>query len=194
MEVNIIGISGTNGSGKDTVGQMLAERHGFLVVSVSDFLRDELKKQGLTIERENLRALSARWRKKYGLGVLIDKAVDEFKKSGSQYKGLVIPSIRNPGEVDEIHRFGGKVIWTDGDPKIRYRRIHSRGRSSEDKKTFVQFVAEEKAEMDYGGRETALHMAAVKNKADIFLENNGNDIEAFKDTAEKALKDRGIGL
>ena len=61
-------------------------------------------------------------------------------------------------------------------------------------KVKVQFVAEEKAEMDYGGRETALHMAAVKNKADIFLENNGNDIEAFKDTAEKALKDRGIGL
>jgi len=185
--MKLIGIGGTNGSGKDTVARMLAERDGFMVVSVSDFLRDELKKQGLAIERKNLRALSAQWRKKYGLGVLIDKAVDEFKKSGSQYRGLVIPSIRNPGEADEIHRFGGKVIWTDGDGRIRYRRIYSRNRSSEDNKSFEQFISEEKAEMDHGGSETALHMAGVKEKADIFLQNNGDDIEAFKDEAEKAL-------
>jgi hypothetical protein len=30
-------------------------------------------------------------------------------------------------------------------------------------------------------------MAAVKERSDIFLTNNGDDIEAFKDEAEKAL-------
>ena len=187
----IIGIAGTNGSGKDTVGQMLAEKHGWLFVSVSDILRDDLRKRGLLVERESLRNLSAHWRHKNGLGVLIDKAVTKFKKHKNQHSGLVISSLRNPGEVDRVHELGGQVLWVDADPKIRYKRIssdaHARGRHSEDSITFKQFLAEEKSEMDHGGRETSLHMSGVKAKADFLLQNNGNDIEAFKDAAEKAL-------
>lgn len=186
--MKIVGVGGTNGSGKDTVGQMLAERHGYLLVSISDILRKKLKKRGLPIERKNLRALSAKLRHKCGLGILVDEAVEEFKKTNGKYTGLVIPSLRNPGEADKVHGLGGMVVWTDGDPKIRYERVFNRQRTTEDQKTYNQFLAEEQDEMDYGGDETALHMAGVKERADIFIENNGNDIEAFKDEAEKALK------
>jgi len=187
--MKLIGIGGTNGSGKDSVAQMLAERHGYLVISVSDFLRDELKKQGLPVERENLRALSAAWRAESGLGVLVHKAAEAYKAQQDKYKGLVIPSIRNPGEVDEIHSLGGIVLWTDGDPQVRYQRITSRARGAEDQKTYEQFIGEEQAEMNHGGSETALHTLGVKAKADVFVENNGNDIEAFNDQVEVALAD-----
>jgi dephospho-CoA kinase len=187
MTLKIIGIGGTNGSGKDTVGQMLAEHHGWLFVSVTDILRDGLSKQGLPIERENLRNLSAEWRRQSGLGVLIDKSVEQFKTQAGKHTGLAIASLRNPGEADRIHELGGRVVWVDADPKVRYQRIYSRQRSTEDKKTYEQFLAEEQAEMNHSGDEATLNMAGVKERADIFLQNDTDDLEAFKKAAEKAL-------
>ncbi|MGH7156933.1 MAG: AAA family ATPase [Candidatus Saccharimonadales bacterium] len=186
--MRIIGVGGTNGSGKDTLAQFLADEHGYLFISVSDILREELKKRGLPIERENLRALSAEWRRRYGHGHLIDQALKLFEAKKSQYKGLVVSSLRNPGEAEEVHRLGGTVVWLDGDPKLRYQRIYSRQRSTEDQKTFEQFLAEEHAEMaHHGGDDATLNMGGVKAKADIFITNDNNDIENLKKTAQKAL-------
>jgi dephospho-CoA kinase len=188
-QIKLIGIAGTNGSGKDSLGHMLQERHSWLFVSVSDLLRDEARKRGLPIEREVLRTISAEWRRKYGLGVLVDKAVALLNKSGDKYTGVVAIPMRNPGEAQRVKDLGGLLLWVDADPKIRYQRIYSRKRSAEDNKTFEQFLREEHDEMDHqGGDKATLNLAGVKDIADIFLENNGNDIEAFKDYAEKTLK------
>lgn len=177
--MKLIGISGTNGSGKDTIGQILANDHGWLFVSVTDILRDGLRQQGQPIERENLRALSARWRRENGRGVLIDKALNEFNKAGKSSDGLVIASLRNPGEADRVHELGGKVIWINAEPKIRYQRIYSRGRGAEDDKTFEQFLTEEQAEMHPSGDSATLDMAGVKTKADIFIQND-KDLASLK--------------
>lgn len=169
---------------------MLAERHGWLFVSVSDILRNELQRRQMAIERKNLRLLSAEWRRKHGLGVLIDKALDEFNQASrlKQYGGLVISSLRNFGEADRVHELGGKIVWVDADPKIRYERISSRTRSDEDRKTYEQFIQDEQEEMQhFKGDEATLNLAGVKDRADIFIENSGDDIEAFKTAAEKAL-------
>ncbi|MBI2285592.1 AAA family ATPase [Candidatus Saccharibacteria bacterium] len=189
--MKLIGIGGTNGSGKDTVGQMLAERHGWLFVSVSDFLREEAKKRGLPLEREVLRSISAEWRRKYSL----DKAVKLFKESDKKYKGLAVVPMRNPGEAQKVKDLGGVLVWVDADPKLRYSRVQARLRSTEDHKTYQQFLDEEQAEIEHhGGDPATLSNYKVKAMSDIFLENNGNDIEAFKDAAEKALKNSGIAL
>jgi dephospho-CoA kinase len=185
-DIKIIGIGGTNGSGKDSLGQMLAERHGWLFVSVTDILRDELKKRGEPIERENLRKLSSEWHSQYGAGALTDIAIKKFKPADGQYKGLVIASLRRPGEVNRLHELGGKLVWVDADPKVRYERISGRNRSAEDSKSFEEFLADEELEMQ-GSSGHTLNMSKVKALADIFLQNNGNDIENFKDEAEKAI-------
>ncbi len=176
--MKLIGIAGTNGSGKDTIGQLLADKHGYLFISVSDLLRDECRKRGLPVERENLRSISAQWRREGGLGVLIDKARDFFG-DGSAYQGLVVASIRNPGEVDRVHHYGGFVVWADADPRIRYQRIQSanRGRSEEDTKTFAQFLAEEAEEMQHSGDEATLNMAGVKAKCDTTVLNEGTEAD-----------------
>jgi dephospho-CoA kinase len=187
----IIGIAGTNGSGKDTVGHLLAEKHGFLFVSGSDMLREEVKRRGLSIGRENTSMVSAEWRRESGLGVIIDKAVEIYQQQAAQHPGgLVIASLRNPGEADRVHELGGQVVWVDADPEIRHQRVSSidRGRAANDNKTFEEFMADEHAEMYSSGDEATLNMSGVKEKADIFIENNGNDLEVFRADVEKALK------
>jgi dephospho-CoA kinase len=194
--MKLIGISGTNGSGKDTIGHMLSERHKYLFVSVTDMLRDEARKRELPVEREHLRNISAEWRREGGLGVLVDKAVEIFNQHKNEYEGLAIASLRNPGEVDRVHEFGGIVVWTDAEARVRYDRIQAnafnRGRATEDTKSFEQFLAEEEAEMKSSGDSATLNMSAVKEKADVFLQNNDNDIEAFKDYAEQDLSYTGL--
>lgn len=190
-KLQIIGLSGTNGAGKDTVGEVLAERHNYLFISVTELLRDEVRRRGLPVEREYLRAVSAEWRREQGLGVLVDRAVEAWKETGTEYQGVVMASLRNPYEADRIHELGGTMIWVDADPKIRYGRITSgsRGRHEEDNKTFEQFLAEEEAEMTppKGADAAVLNMAAVRDRADTLMENNGSDLEAFKSQIEETL-------
>ena len=188
--MKIIGIGGTNGSGKDTLGELLEREYNYLFISVTrHMLRREARSRGLPIERENLRAISAEWRREGGLSVLVDKAIAEFKKVQKNYDGLAIASLRNPGEVDRIHKLGGKVVWVDADPKLRFGRVMERKRGTEDAKTYAQFLAEEKAEMAHSGDEATLNMSAVKAKADIFITNDSNNIEDFKKAAQKSLTD-----
>lgn len=184
----IIGISGTNGSGKDTIAKLLADKHGFYSASATDMFEQELKRRGLPFERQNKRALSAEWRRKYGLGVVVDKGVEEAKAAG--FDKLVVGSLRNSGEVDRVHELGGTMVWVDADPKVRYERItkNNRGRV-EDQKSFEQFLAEEQAEMEYSGDKATLNMSEVKTQSDKFLENNSSDLQVFVQKAETLLQD-----
>jgi dephospho-CoA kinase len=181
--MKLIGIAGTNGSGKDTVGRLLAEKHGFMNVSVSDLLRDECRKRELPVSRENLRAISAEWRRGGGLGVLVDKAVELFRQHEGDYEGLAVGSLRNPGEIDTVHGNGGLALWVDADSRIRYDRIQAshRGRDDEDNKTYEQFLAEEEAEMQHSGDEATLNMAGVKALCDTTVLNEGDQrqLEAY---------------
>jgi cytidylate kinase len=189
----IIGLSGTNGSGKDTVGHMLAERHNYLFISVSDLLRDEARNRNLPVTREVLRTISAEWRREFGLGVLVDRAVECFKQAGDRYAGVVACPMRNAGEAQHLKDLGGLLVWVDADPKVRYARIQAnaanRGRAGEDDKTFEQFTREEADEMHRpaDGDAATLNMLAVKEKADLTIDNSNLDIEAFQGVAENAL-------
>lgn len=189
----IIGIAGTNGSGKDTVGHTLADRHGYLFVSVTDLLRAELNRRGVPVERENLRNLSAEWRREFGYAVLVDRAMEEYERLKDKYTGIAIASLRNPYEADKIHELGGVVIWVDADPQERYRRIQAnaeaRARAGEDAKTYEEFLAEEEAEMHKPaeGDEASLDGAAVKVKSDLFLVNDSTGLEEFQDFISKQL-------
>jgi cytidylate kinase len=190
--LQIIGLAGTNGSGKDTVGELLAGRHKYLFISVTE-LRAEATRRNLPVERENLRMISAEWRRELGLGVLVDKAVAEYEFVNDQYAGIVMASMRNPGEADRIHQFGGTMIWIDAEPQTRYQRIQAnistRGRAEEDNKTFEQFLAEEAVEMHVpaGGDSAMLDSASVKDRCDVFLTNDSSDLDALETALQIAL-------
>lgn len=183
-DMKIIGIAGTNGSGKDTVGRIIAEEYNFLFISVSDLLREEARKRNLPVTREVLRTISAEWRREFGLGVLVDKAVEAWKSHGDKYAGVVACPMRNLGEAQHLKDLDGTLIWVDADPEVRYRRIRSanRGRADEDDKTYEEFLAEEQAEMNHppGGDEATLNVLAVKQISDFSINNKGSDLDKLK--------------
>lgn len=191
MQPTLIGISGTNGAGKDTVGHLLAERFGYVFFSVSDTLRHEARRRGLPEEREVLREISAQWRRNHGLGVLIDKAVEQLTEQVKGHTGLVLASLRNPAEADRIHDRRGIVIWVDADPHLRYKRIQANAiyrNRTEDKKTFEQFLAEEEAEMHTTGDAATLDMAAVKDRSDRTVINEFDNLDDLATNIAKTLE------
>jgi len=191
--VHIIGLSGTNGAGKDAVGELLAARHNYLFISVTELLRNEARRRGLPVERIHLREISAEWRRESGLAVLVDRAYEQYQKVADEYAGLVMSSLRNPAEADRVHELGGTVVWVDADPRLRYDRIQanaaSRNRSGEDDKTFEQFQAEEAAEMNAqaGGDAATLDTFAVKARSDLTINNDAATLDELNRKLEAAF-------
>jgi dephospho-CoA kinase len=190
-KLQIIGIGGSNGAGKDSIGQILADHYGYLFISVTDLLRAEATKRREPVEREVLRSISAQWRRESGLGVLVEKAVAEYDLAKDKYVGVVMASLRNPGEADKIHDLGGIMVWIDADPRVRYDRIQAnaatRNRIEEDNKTFEQFLAEEEAEMHTSGDAATLDMTAVRDRCDLFITNDSSDLLELRAEIEKTL-------
>jgi len=185
--MRIIGIAGTNGSGKDSLAHILRDDYGWFFVSAStDLIIPELEKQGRPLERHEMAALTTEWRQKEGMGAVINHALSFYKAQGKEYPGLVIGSLRHPGEAQRVHELGGTVIWVDADPKVRYERIYSRRQGDKDQKTYEQFLSEEQAEMVHSGDKATLNMAGVKDAADSVIENNSS-LEALKASVEKLL-------
>lgn len=190
--MRLIGISGTNGAGKDSAGNILAAQFGYMFISVTAPMRAELARRGGPIDRERMRQLSAEWRREHGLAVLVDKAIEQFQKDGADRVGLAVASLRNPAEADRIHELGGIVLWLDANPRLRYDRIQAhaaeRGRADEDNKTFEQFLAEEQAEMHRSGDDATLDMTAVKERADISVIDEFSTLDALAAELARSLQ------
>jgi dephospho-CoA kinase len=80
------------------------------------------------------------------------------------------------------------VVWVDAGEQIRYERITSRNKGTEDQVTFEEFLAEEKTQSQHSGDKATLNLSGVKAKADVFVENN-SDIKTFKTAIEGSLKE-----
>jgi dephospho-CoA kinase len=187
----IVGIAGTNASGKDTLGHVRARLANAKMVSLSDILRRELDQRGLSHERENLRQVGDEWRTAEGPQVLAVRTIDLYnsEKDEAGYKGLTVTSIRNAEEARAIQQAGGKIIWVDADRRLRYERIRSRNLDRpEDQKTYEQFVAEEEAELNPTEGNTLLNMGAVRDIADITIINEFPSLEEYEAYLEKEFE------
>lgn len=77
----IIGVAGTNASGKDTVANYLKTK-GYANYSLSDIVREECDKRGLPKDRDTLRELANELRRNFGNSVLAGRAMEKIKKDG----------------------------------------------------------------------------------------------------------------
>jgi dephospho-CoA kinase len=162
----ILGISGTNSSGKDTVAKYI-EGKGFFHISLSDILRDEMRKRNIESNRDNMISFANKLEAEKGSGALVKMTIKEY---GNKDK-LVISSIRKPPEVDYLHTIPDfKLIFVDVPIKIRYDRMLLRARESEEIMSFEEFKTQQEKEVSGANTQNLIY---CQEKADFILENNG---------------------
>lgn len=194
--VTIYGVAGTNGSGKDSLMELLVEQ-GFLCFSTSNSLRQVAYAVFRSTDRGGndtpMGKAGNAFRSVYPGGMVELGLLDWWLRVGVlpldlRPRGLVIGSIRGTGEAQRLKEVGGKLIVTDADPRVRYERLAARGRADDHDITFEQFLEKEASEMAVGQTDpTKFGMAAVIDMADIRIRNDGSDIAAFKETAVRML-------
>jgi len=162
----IIGLTGRNASGKGEVAEFL-KTQGFIIYSLSDVIRDEIRKGGEEVTRDKLIETGRQLRLTQGTGYLARMILGKLE-FGQNY---VIDSIRNPVEV-EVLRTDCKfsLLAVTASAEIRFERICSRGRES-DPRTLEEFNALEEAEAS-NTRDEGQKLLETEALADYTIENN----------------------
>lgn len=179
----ILGVTGTNASGKDTVADYIKNKYGFKNYSLSDEIRIEATQRGLSHERENLRTIGNELREKFAPNEL---AIRVSKRATSDNtEKVVITSIRNSAEVKYLKdNFPGfKLIYVDAPVELRYERSKIRGRVG-DNVSLNDFKNAEAKELE--GGKTGQQLLKCYKLADFKIINNGTLEKLFEET-EKAL-------
>jgi len=181
----IIGITGTNGSGKTVVCKYFVEK-GFEYYSLSDILRERLRLQNLPITRENLRRLGNELREEHGPAILAELLLPYIKDKAN----VVIDSIRNIYEIEKfresLHNF--VLIGVDAPVEVRYLRVKERSREGETlQMTLEEFIESENKEKS----ENVLHQQIDKclSFADILVINDGTMEELYSEL-EKVYREK----
>ena len=126
----ILGITGTNGAGKESVAHFL-KNSGFVQFSCSDAIRDEARKRGLSLDRDVLIALGNELRAAYGPSILANRVYSMIKTQ--HVKDAIVVSIRNPAEAEALSQCDDFVlVWVDALPAVRFERSRSRMRDKAD--------------------------------------------------------------
>jgi dCMP deaminase len=177
----IVGVAGLNGSGKGEIAAYLEER-SFVALSLSDFLRDELRRRGLAETRERMIAIGREVREVEGADALARRAVATMRPD----RNYVVDSIRHPAEVEALRRAdsGFVLIWVEADEGIRQERIRLRARTGDPKELAVLRELEAR---ELGGGDASLpQLLAVREMADEILRNEGS-IESLGNAVREIL-------
>ncbi len=170
----ILGVSGLNGAGKGEVVRFLEER-SFYALSLSDVIREELRRQGLEETRERMIETGNALRAAEGPGGLAERLAGQLAPD----RNYVIDSVRHPAEVDvlRVRTRSFKLIWVEADEAVRFERVRERGRGGDPASLEALRVLE--------GRElasadpAAQQLLAVREIADFVVQNDGS-IEALR--------------
>ena len=174
----IIGVAGPIGSGKTTVAEIFEREWGFSRTSLSDMLREELRRRGMEITREHLQNVGAELRQEHGKSVLADMALEKVGEAGGDW---VIESVRVPEEAMAIQQKGVMLAVTAPD-EIRFKRIMSRQRSEGDKaQTLETFREKDAHDRKIAGIDATLDIC------DYVIENSGS-LDELKDALDQMRK------
>ena len=177
----IIGLTGRNASGKGAVADYLKQK-GFCYYSLSDVLRDFMRKRNIKITRENLIKSGNELREKSGSSVLADKIISRLDRNNN----YAIDSIRNPEEIKSFRKTGNFVLLDIiSSQKIRFERIKQRNRPG-DPETLAEFISMENRELKSKNKscQQLMDCAAL---ADYKITNNGS-LQELYNKINKLLK------
>jgi|SRR5665213_2166010 len=178
----IIGVTGTNGSGKGEVAEYLSKEKGFKHISARAFIVREIEKRGLPVNRDTMNVVSNDMRARFGATYFMEEMFQEVHDG----EDVVMESIREVPSANFLKSRGGFLIGVNADQKIRYERAVLRG-SSTDHVDFDTFVAQEEKEMQ-NPDPAKQNVGGVMKIVDVTLHNN-TTFEAFHAEIDAALEE-----
>ncbi len=166
----IIGITGQPSSGKDTIAEYLVAQ-GFVTLSTGDFIRAEMQKLGLPLDRAHMHDFVNKMRVLRGPGYLAIEAVKTIAGD------TAVSGLRNVTEVSTLKQaFGKQFVLLSAEAPIEVRFKRAQGRSREgDHVSFEQFKVQEESER-HGTPETQ-QVDDVIALADYVIKNEGTKEE-----------------
>jgi dephospho-CoA kinase len=177
MEKRIFVFTGLLASGKGTAAKYLAEKYQASSFRFSTILRDLLKRLYLPDSRENMQKISQSIRE--GLSQDILSRVIAEDAANAQTNLVVIDGARRMTDIEYLKKLPGfTLVAIEVDQKIRYQRLVTRNENpGDDKKTFEQFVQDEKAEAE-------TEIPFIMQQATVKINNNGSVEDLYKQLDE----------
>ena len=183
-EKMIIGITGTNGAGKDTLAGILVRKINYPHFSLSDKLRETCHEKNILPSRENLTNLGNKLRQEFGGDYLSQKVLLKAPDN------FIVTSIRNPKEIEPFQKAGKFVLISiDAPIETRYQRIidnqdRSGEKIGESEISFAEFKTQEEREME--GESFGQQLGKLISMADVSILNEGT-IEELTNKVEEII-------
>lgn len=165
-------------AGKDTFADYLVDHYGFVKLNLSDVLKEELLRQGLEPNKENMSLLGDTWRQKYGMDVVMRKTLENAKKCSN----VVITGARSVEEITYLKSNAKDVVVISikADAKIRFMR-----KNNDDKQSWSEFFARDQRDIENKG------LSKVLGMADYAMTNNFSSKEEFYKEIDKLMAKLG---
>jgi dephospho-CoA kinase len=117
----LIGITGTNGSGKGAVVEYLVSKKGFSRYSGRSVILEEVEARHLPSKRGVMRDVANELRKEHGPAYIMEKLYDMAKDDTN----AVLESVRTIGEAEFLKSKNAFIIAVDAKKETRYERVLS---------------------------------------------------------------------
>lgn len=177
----IIGVVGAVCSGKGFLSDELHKK-GYIKLTFSDVLREEVKRRGIELSRVSLHDLGNELRKNHGADYLARKLLEKVEDG----KNYVFDGIRNPAEIKALREFGETVILGIEAPlEKRLQWMIMRNREN-DPLSIAEVKAVDDKNNGVGEPDYGLQIGKCMDMIDFKIMNNG-DREQLKKNIDKVL-------
>ncbi len=142
----LLGVTGPQCSGKDTVADILRDFHGFEAATSSDIVRDHIKDSGLGEPTRPLLANAARLLRAQDPAAIIRASLARCVTDR-----VVVSGLYSKAEAEYfVYEAQGTIIGCNANQPLRYQRALSRGRIGDDVSldTFRSWEDNESASVD----------------------------------------------
>jgi dephospho-CoA kinase len=171
--MKIVGITGTNGSGKGTVVDIICKHTNSIHLSAREMILDLAKDDGVNINsRDDLRVYNEN-RNLQGK-TLIQEINRTYNAEAYGNKLFIFESIRRVCEINELRSLFGKnflMVSVDAPLEMRYERIKQRG-SMSDKISLEKFIEDERLENE-SENDSQMNLYRCRDLSEIHLQNTG---------------------
>lgn len=189
QNIIVLGITGLPSSGKGEFSEV-AKTHDFYELIMGDVIRNECKRRGLPVNRENSNKIMLKLREERGdnaVALITLEWIETAIKKGKNR--ILIDGIRSMEEVNTFRNIYPDMllIAIHADPKTRYQRAKNRKRQ-DDAYSWDSFHRRDQLELDVGiGNAIALSDIMISSKNNLSSVKNSYN-EVINDIIDKKQK------